>query len=192
MDIPGTGTVNLMEIIKNSLLTRHHEISMGKSSDFMSDITNDIIKIGIVERHKNTGNVALGLVRGFRLHEGAVASSVSHDSHNIIVIGTNDQDMASACNRLRETGGGIAIYSHGKMLAELPLEIAGLMSGRPLLELIENVGNLKNTAQVVFDGLDFDPFLTLSFLALPVIPEIKITDKGLYSSSLGRFIGLFN
>jgi len=115
MDIPGTGTVNLMEIIKNSLLTRHHEISMGKSSDFMSDITNDIIKIGIVERHKNTGNVALGLVRGFRLHEGAVASSVSHDSHNIIVIGTNDQDMASACNRLRETGGGIAIYSHGKM-----------------------------------------------------------------------------
>jgi len=192
MDIPGTGTVNLMEIIKNSLLTRHQEIRMDKSMNFMSDISEDIIKIGIVERHRNTGNMTLGLVRGFRLKKGAVASSVSHDSHNIIVIGTNDQDMASACNRLRETGGGIAIFSEGKVLAELPLEIAGLMSGRPLIELIEIVGNLKKAAQLVFDGLDFDPFLTLSFLALPVIPEIKITDKGLYSSSLGRFIGLFN
>jgi adenine deaminase len=165
---------------------------MDKSMNFMSDISEDIIKIGIVERHRNTGNMTLGLVRGFRLKKGAVASSVSHDSHNIIVIGTNDQDMASACNRLRETGGGIAIFSEGKVLAELPLEIAGLMSGRPLIELIEIVGNLKKAAQLVFDGLDFDPFLTLSFLALPVIPEIKITDKGLYSSSLGRFIGLFN
>ena len=192
MDIPGTGTVNLMEIIKNSLLTRHQEIRMDKSMNFMSDISEDIIKIGIVERHRNTGNMTLGLVRGFRLKKGAVASSVSHDSHNIIVIGTNDRDMASACNRLRETGGGIAIFSEGKVLAELPLEIAGLMSGRPLIELIEIVGNLKKAAQLVFDGLDFDPFLTLSFLALPVIPEIKITDKGLYSSSLGRFIGLFN
>lgn len=192
MDIPGTGTVNLMEIIKNSLLTRHHVIRMNKSTNFMSDVSEDIIKIGIIERHRNTGNMALGLVRGFRLIKGAVASSVSHDSHNIIVIGTNDQDMASACNRLRETGGGIVIFSDGKVLSELPLEIAGLMSGRPLAELIEIVGNLKGAAQVVFDGLDFDPFLTLSFLALPVIPEIKITDKGLYSSSLGRFISLFN
>lgn len=192
MDIPGTGTVNLMEIIKNSLLTKHLEIRMEKSLNFMSDISEDIIKIGIVERHRNTGNIALGLVRGFRLNKGAVASSVSHDSHNIIVIGTNDQDMASACNRIREIGGGVVICSEGKVLSELPLEIAGLMSGRPLEELIGVVGNLKLAAQFVFDDLDFDPFLTLSFLALPVIPEIKITDKGLFSSSLGRFIGLFN
>jgi adenine deaminase len=192
MDIPGTGTVNLMEIVKNNLLTRHHEIRMDKSLNFMSDIVEDIIKIGIVERHMNTGNVALGLVRGFHLDKGAIASSVSHDSHNIIVIGTNDQDMASACNRLKEIGGGVVIFSDGKVLSELPLEIAGLMSGRSLAGLIEVIGDLKSMAQVVFSGLDFDPFLTLSFLALPVIPEIKITDKGLYSSSLGRFIGLFN
>jgi adenine deaminase len=192
IEIPGTGTVNLMEIIKNSLLTRHHEISMDKSLSFTSDILDDIIKIGIVERHKNTGNVALGLVRGFHLNKGAVASSVSHDSHNIIVIGTNDQDMAAACNRLKEIGGGVVILSDGKVLSELPLEIAGLMSGRSLTDLIEVIGDLKSKAQVVFSGLDFDPFLTLSFLALSVIPEIKITDKGLYSSSIGSFIGLFN
>ncbi len=148
----------------------------------------DILKIAVVERHHATGNIGLGLVENYRLRGGAIASTIAHDSHNIIVIGDNDEDMYKAVMELIRVNGGITLCSEGSILDTLELPIAGLMSGRPLNEVYKKIKEMHRTAfEILGVNRDLDPFMTLSFLALPVIPELKLTDKGLFDVRSFKF-----
>ena len=142
------------------------------------DVERDILKMAVVERHKHTGHIGIGYLNGYGLQHGAVATSVAHDSHNIICVGENDGDMAVACNRVAENKGGIVVVDGGKVIAELPLEIAGLMSGKPLTEVNTLLENAKDAAHALGVGTDIDPFMTLSFMSLPVIPTLRLTTHG--------------
>ena len=142
------------------------------------DADKDILKMAVVERHKNTGHIGIGYLNGYGLKTGAVATSVSHDSHNIICVGENDEDMAFAVNRIAQNHGGIVVVKNGEVLAELPLEIAGLMSGKPLPEVNTLLENAKEAAYTLGVGKDIDPFMTLSFMSLPVIPTLRLTTRG--------------
>jgi adenine deaminase len=143
-----------------------------------ADPARDILKLMVAERHRGTGNLGLGLVQGFGLKRGALASSVAHDSHNLVAVGADEADMLAATRRLVELGGGLAVAAHGKVLAELPLPIAGLISPEPLEAVAAAYARLKAAYHDLGGGLD-DPFMVLSFLALPVIPALKLTDLGL-------------
>ncbi len=142
---------------------------------------DDIVKIAVIERHKGTGNIGIGLIKGYGLKGGAVATSVAHDSHNIIVVGDNDDDMEIAVKKLIELGGGIAVVKNGKVLDYIQQEIAGLMTDKPG-EVVENkISSMQDLARKELGiSKDVDPFMTLCFMALPVIPELKITDLGLF------------
>jgi adenine deaminase len=143
-----------------------------------SDTDCDVLKIIVAERHRGTGNVGIGFVRGFGLKRGAIGSSVAHDSHNCIVVGTNDEDMAFAAAEIAAMRGGLVAVEGGKVRAALELPVAGLLSNAPLEEVARCVEAL-NAAAHAMGGALRDPFMQLSFLALPVIPELKITDLGL-------------
>jgi len=142
------------------------------------NISQDILKMSVIERHKNTGHIGIGYLQGYGLTSGAVATSVAHDSHNIICVGTNDEDMAFAANRIAELHGGIVVVNNGQILAELALEIAGLMSDQPLPVVNEKLENAKKAAYALGVGTDIDPFMTLSFMSLPVIPTLRLTTRG--------------
>ena len=142
------------------------------------DVESDILKMAVVERHKRTGHIGIGYLNGYGLKRGAVATSVAHDSHNIICVGTNDGDMAFAVNRIAQNHGGIVVVEDGKILAELSLEIAGLMSEKPLTEVNGLLENAKEAAYSLGVGKDIDPFMTLSFMSLPVIPTLRLTTRG--------------
>ena len=138
----------------------------------------DVLKIAVVERHKNTRHIGIGYIQGYGLTSGAVATSISHDSHNIIVVGTNEEDMAAAANRLVELKGGIVVYDKGEVTAEVPLAIAGIMSDEPLVEVNRKLEDAKEKAFSLGVNREIDPFMTLSFMALPVIPTLRITTRG--------------
>ena len=138
----------------------------------------DLAKIAVIERHHGTGRIGLGLVRGFGLRTGALASTVAHDAHNIVVVGMDDNDMARAVQRLVELGGGIVVVESHGVRAELPLPVAGLLSDAPLAEVVDQ-SRACNEAAAALGCTVATPFLTLSFLALSVIPRLKITDRGL-------------
>jgi len=142
------------------------------------DITKDILKMAVIERHKNTGHIGIGYLNGYGLRFGAVATSVSHDSHNIICVGENDADMALAANRVAENRGGIVVVRDGRVLAELQLEIAGIMSEQSLTEVNTRLENAKQAAYELGVNPRIDPFMTLSFMALPVIPTLRLTTRG--------------
>lgn len=156
----------------------------------VADVEQDILKIAVIERHQGTGNTGLGFVRGFGLKQGAIASSVAHDSHNIIVVGTNDADMMAAAHAVADMGGGLVAVGDGAVRAGLPLPIAGLMSDQPLEVVREEMDELLAVAQEMGSQLH-DPFMTMSFLALPVIPALKLTDKGLVDVSQFELVPLF-
>ncbi len=143
----------------------------------MPDIGRDILKLVVVERHKAIGNIGLGLVMGFGLKRGAMASSIAHDSHNIVAVGTSDEDIFSAVKEIERLQGGLVVAAEGKMLASLALPIAGLLSDEPLgvVVKLENLGQLARDLGAILPSL----FATLSFLALPVIPELRLTTLGL-------------
>ncbi len=136
--------------------------------------------MAVIERHNATGNIGLGLVENFKLTNGAIATTIGHDSHNLIVLGDNDEDMLTAIRTVEALEGGIAVVSNGEVLS-LQLKIAGLMSDQPMEHVAEK---LKALSSMAYEKLgvnkEIDPFMTLSFLALPVIPNIKLTDKGLF------------
>jgi len=152
------------------------------------DTEKDILKIAVIERHKNTRHIGIGYLHGYGLRSGAVATSVSHDSHNIIVVGTNEADMAAAANRVVENKGGIVVVEKGTVLAELPLEIAGLMTDRPLPEVNDLLENAKEAAYSLGVGKGIDPFMTLSFMALPVIPTVRLTTRGVVDVMTQQYI----
>ncbi len=176
--------VKVIEIIPNSLITNQliETVTLEKGS-FSPSIKEDLLKIAVVERHRQTGNIGLGIVKGFQLQHGALATSVSHDSHNIVVVGTNDADMLFAVERLLQTGGGIIAVRDQKELACLPLAIGGLMSQLGYQETFESLKRLNAAAEKLGANPHFDPYLTLSFLTLSVIPELKLTDMGLFTFS---------
>lgn len=142
------------------------------------DPDRDILKIAVIERHRGTGNIGVGFVKGFGLKSGAIASTVAHDNHNIVVVGASDEDMVAAARAVAETGGGQAVVAHGRVLASVPLPIAGLMSDLPLEAVRDRVEAMTRAARELGGTLP-DPLMTMSFLALAVIPELKITDLGL-------------
>jgi len=186
-----TQQARVIEIIPDQIITGQSLIKLTVSGNSaISDIKRDILKIAVVERHKGTGNTAVGFVKGFGFKRGAIASSVAHDSHNIIIAGTNDEDMKAALNAVVKMGGGLAAASDGEILADLPLPIAGLMSRQPVKMVQKKLDKLTSVARAFGTSLS-DPFMTLSFLALPVIPELKITDKGLVDVSKFSIVPLF-
>ena len=138
----------------------------------------DVLKIAVVERHKNTHHIGIGYIQGYGLTSGAVATSISHDSHNIIVVGTNEEGMAAAVNRLVELKGSIVVYDKGAVTAEVPLAIAGIMSDESLVEVNRKLEDAKEKAFAMGVNREIDPFMTLSFMALPVIPTLRITTRG--------------
>ena len=140
---------------------------------------DDILKIAVIERHRHTGHIGIGYLKGYGLKEGAVATSISHDSHNIIVVGSNDDDMAAAANRIIENNGGIAVVNQGQILGEVILEIAGLMSEKALTKVNDALENAKEQAKILGVSEGIDPFMTLSFMSLPVIPELRLTTRGI-------------
>ena len=142
------------------------------------DVEKDILKIAVIERHKNTRHIGLGYIQGYGLKSGAVATSISHDSHNIIVVGTNEADMAFAANRIVENCGGITVVEGGKVLGEVVLEIAGLMSDDSLVTINNNLETAKEQAFRLGVSRGVDPFMTLSFMSLPVIPTLRLTTRG--------------
>ncbi len=152
------------------------------------DTNADILKMAVVERHRNTRHIGIGYLNGYGLKEGAVATSVAHDSHNIICVGCNDADMAFAVNRIAENKGGIVVVKGGKVLSELPLEIAGLMSDKPLTEVNVLLENAKDAAHGLGVGTGIDPFMTLSFMALPVIPAVRLTTRGVIDVMTQQYI----
>jgi len=176
-----TADVRTIKILPHSVVTEagHERVSIANGM-WVRD-GQDIVKIAVVERHKGTGNVGVALLSGFGLKGGAIATSVAHDSHNIIVAGDSDTDMELAVNCLIEMGGGVAVVKDGRILDSLKHEIAGLMTDRPGEEIAARLQELENLARKELCINDYaDPFMTLCFMALPVIPEIKITDMGLF------------
>ena len=183
--------INVMEIIPHQIVTRQLIISaLIKDGLAISDTKRDILKIAVVERHQASGRIGLGFVKGFGLKQGAIASSVAHDSHNIIVIGINDADMLMAVKTLKQMRGGQAVITGGRVLAGLPLPIGGLMSNMPLPRLAPRIIKLHQAARHIGCHLP-DPFMTMSFLSLSVIPELKLTDKGLVDVKTFKIVSLF-
>ena len=154
------------------------------------DPERDLLKICVFERHRGTGRVGIGFVRGFGLREGALASTMAHDSHNLLVVGSSDREIMEAARRVEAMGGGQAVVRAGEVLAELPLDIGGLMSSLPLREVARRVRSLTEAARGMGCTVE-EPFMALSFLALPVIPELKITDGGLFDVASFSHVPLF-
>ena len=152
------------------------------------DVEYDVLKIAVVERHKNTHHIGIGYIQGYGLKSGAVATSISHDSHNIIVVGTNETDMAAAVNRVVELNGGIVVWDGGQPVAEVPLAIAGIMSDEPLVTVNEKLETAKDAAHKLGVNPGIDPFMTLSFMALPVIPSLRITTRGVFDVTTQSYV----
>jgi len=174
------------QIITRSLLTRP-KIEGGR---VVADLDRDLLEMAVVERHNGTGNVGLGLVNGFGLARGAIATSVAHDSHNIAAVGTNSAEIYRAVSAVRDMEGGLVVVDGGEVEASLPLPIAGLLSDRSMDEVAELIEEVVGAANSLGSALE-DPFMTLSFLCLPVIPELKLTDRGLVDVNRFDFVPLF-
>ena len=151
-------------------------------------VADDILKIAVIERHKGTNHIGIGYIKGYGLKSGAVATSISHDSHNIIVVGTNEADMAAAANRVVELGGGIVVMDGGKIRGEVQLQIAGLMSEAPLVDVNRDLENAKEQAFALGVSRGVDPFMTLSFMALTVIPTLRMTTRGVFDVNQQKYI----
>lgn len=171
--------VNVIRIIENSARTEKMTAMLCVEKGIIQpDTQQDIIRLACIERHRGTGQISLGFTHGFQLKAGAVASTVAHDSHNLIVMGINEQDMALAANELVKMGGGMIVVENGIVLAQVPMTIAGLMSDKSLLEVVKEVAELEKAWKQIGCPLNA-PFMTFSLIALPVIPEIRISNRGL-------------
>ena len=185
------GRARVIELVPGQIITRNQNEAVGSENGLVkTDTETDLLKLAVVERHQASGNIGLGLVRGFGLEQGAIASSVAHDSHNVIVTGVRDEEICRAVEVVRDMGGGLAVVKDGDILARVPLEIGGLMSDQPIGELVERLKAVKRAASDLGCRLE-EPFMALSFLALPVIPELKLTDRGLVDVNSFELVPLF-
>jgi adenine deaminase len=190
--IPAAGQyAKVIGVIPESIVTDNLVEEVKIEGDFaVADVERDILKVAVIERHLSSGNVGLGFVRGLKLQRGALGSSVAHDSHNVIVVGTNDADMLMAAREIERMRGGLVVVDEGNVQAALALPIAGLMSDRPYEEVNAGLRALIEAAHQLGSDLH-DPFMTMAFLALPVIPALKLTDRGLVDVTQFRFVPLF-
>ncbi|MEN3387123.1 adenine deaminase [Brucella melitensis] len=184
-----SGKTRAIGIVPGKIITQNLEFDLKVGPNGVEpDLERDVVKVAVIERHGKNGNIATGFVHGFGLKAGAIASTVSHDSHNICVVGASDEDIATAANRLGEIEGGFVVVRDGKVLAEIPLPIAGLMSTEPYETVREALRKLRHAAEDLGSVLE-EPFLQLAFIALPVIPHLKITDRGLVDVDKFEFVG---
>lgn len=176
-----TDRCHIIELVPNSLVTRHIQETVDMHEGcFQISMANDQLKLVVVERHHATGNIGRAIVKGFQFQRGAIVSTVAHDSHNIIAAGTSDQDILTAVQHVISIHGGLAVVADGEVLASLPLPVGGLLSEQPYEQVYEQMMQLNAALKQIGAPEHFNPFLTLSFLALPVIPNIKLTDQGLF------------
>jgi adenine deaminase len=192
LSIPSEGKrVRVIEIVPDQIITKHGIADISLADGLaVSDPSRDLLKIAVIERHQNSGNIGKAFVQGIGIKKGAIASSVAHDSHNIIVVGTSDADMQAALKTVVEINGGLVAVVDNKPVATLPLPIAGLMSLEPVQKIREQMDQLIKVSQNLGSTLK-DPYMTLSFLALPVIPELKLTDMGLIDVNQFAVVPLF-
>ncbi len=185
------GIARVIGIIPDQIITRSLAVQPKTTEGkVVADLEKDVLKMAVVERHRATGNVGLGMVQGFGLHTGAIATSVAHDSHNIAVVGINSEDMLSAVLAVKEMNGGLVVVKEGKVTASLALPVAGLLSERYMRDVADGIDDCIDAAREQGCRLK-DPFMTLSFLCLPVIPELKLTDRGLVDVNKFGFVPLF-
>jgi adenine deaminase len=184
--LPVDGPMPIIRLVPNEILTElDTEEVPTQNGCFVA--RDGLLKIAVLERHHDSGRTGLGILRGFTLKDGAIGSTVAHDSHNLVVCGDNDADMYKAVDVLEECGGGYCVIHNGKVLALLPLPIAGLMSDAPLDEILEGQHALLDAAHQLGISTTSDPFTTLSFIALPVIPAVRLTDMGLFDVTSMEF-----
>jgi adenine deaminase len=185
------GKIRVIQIIPNQIVTREVIVTPKvEAQQLVADPARDILKLVVIERHRATGNVGVGFVRGFKLKRGAIGSTVAHDAHNVVVVGTNDADILRVVQELEKLQGGQVAVANGKVLAALALPVAGLVSDRPLKEVMQRIAALNTAAQQM--GCDLSaPFMTLSFLSLSPIPALKLTDQGLIDATKLRKTTLF-
>jgi adenine deaminase len=187
----GEGSARVIGTIPDQVVTEDLRlVPTIENGRVVSDPGRDLLKIAVIERHHGTGNVGLGLVKGVGLKQGAIASSVAHDSHNLVVVGASDREMRASAAAIAEMGGGLVVVAGGQVRAACPLPIAGLMSDQPIEEVRDQVEALTEAAHALGCTLP-DPFMTLSFLALPVIPSLKLTDMGLVDVNKFEIVPLF-
>ena len=181
-DFPDCGRKGVIGMVPGEIVSNNNGFAD------CADIGRDILKIAVIERHKGTGHIGLGYIQGYGLKSGAVATSISHDSHNIIVVGTNAEDMAFAANRVVENRGGITVVKDGAVTGEVQLEIAGLMSDSPLPAVNIALEQAKAAAHAQGVNSGVDPFMTLSFMSLPVIPSLRLTTQGMLDVATQQYI----
>ena len=187
----GEKSIKVIEIVPEQIVTNAIPIAPKvENGEIISDTSRDILKLVVVERHNGTGNVGIGFVRGFALKRGALGSTVAHDAHNVVVVGTNDDDIVATITALQKMGGGQVAVADGKEVAALPLPIAGLVSDRPLAEVVEKIRALNAAAAQLGSNLPA-PFMSLSFLSLSPIPALKLTDQGLVDAVKMELTSLF-
>mgnify|MGYP001821623377 CR=1 FL=1 len=186
-----SGIAKVIGLINHEIITSSviRKIDI-EDSKFIHNDKLDLLKLAVVERHQGTGNVGLGLVEGYGLNHGAIGLTIAHDSHNIIVIGDIDEDMRLAMATLKEQKGGMCICMDGKVLDTLQLEVGGLMTDAPMAEVVERIEEMNRLAIDMGVNKNIEPFMTLAFLALPVIPELKLTDKGLFDVIKFQFVDI--
>jgi adenine deaminase len=183
------GETPVIGVMPGKIITEHRRYRLPASGNQTAvDLANDVIKVAVIERHGKNGNHANGFVQGFGLKKGAIASTVGHDSHNICVVGVSEEDMALAANRLGEIKGGFVVVEDGKVTGEIPLPVAGLMSLEPYESVRDTLHHLRKAAYALGTTLE-EPFLQVAFLPLPVIPHLKISDKGMVDVDQFRLIG---
>ena len=169
-------------LIPGELVTRNLGVAA------QADPSQDILKICVAERHHSTGHLGMGYLTGYGLKKGAVATSIAHDSHNIIAVGASDADLALAINHVKAMGGGIAVVADGQLMADLPLPIGGLISDQPLEKVNDRLENAKEKARALGDSPGVDPFMTLSFMSLTVIPSLRVTTRGVFDVESQRYV----
>lgn len=182
---------NVIKILPNSIVTDHVVSEVDTKDGYFKYGSNKIQKIVVLERHKKTGNIGVGLIEGYDIEKGAIATTIAHDSHNIIVAGDNDSDIILTIQEIKNIGGGITMASNGEILHSLPLEIGGIMTEKPIQFISDNLEKMSELAHnKLMVNKDIDPFMTLSFMGLPVIPKLKLTDMGLFDVEKFDFINV--
>lgn len=189
IDMEGCNRANVIEIVPGTVVSNHlvEEVEL-KDGHFQISTERDQLKITVIERHKGLGNIAAGIVKGLHLKSGAVATTIAHDSHNLIVVGTNDRDMLFAISQIREMQGGIVVVEDGRSVASLKLEISGLITSRPAGDVLAELEQLETALTGMAPACQFNPLLALSFMSLVVIPHLKICDTGLFDFQSFDFI----
>ena len=181
----------VIEVIPGEILTNECILDIDFSKNNGIDIDQDILKLAVIERHKNTGHKGVGFIKGIGIKNGALAGSVSHDSHNLIVIGSSEEDMVIAANHIKKIGGGLCVVSEGKVTSELRLPVAGLMSTNSAAEIAKANVELRESAEKIGINEGIEPFMNMAFVSLPVIPVLKMTTQGLVNVNDFKRVDLF-